>query len=59
MHFSARNRLHVVLQIFRIRDHDRAVEVILRCGALLPLIKHTRVENRFDSAADQPLHMAV
>ena len=59
MHFSTCNRLHVVLQIFRIRDHDRAVEVILRCRALLPLIKHARVENRFDSAANQPLHMAV
>ena len=59
VHFSPGDRLHIVFQVFRVGHDDRAVVVVLSSGTLLPLIKHTGVENRFNPVVDQPLHMPV
>ena len=51
--------LHVVLEVFGVGDHDRAVEVILRLAGLLVLIEDAGVEDGLDPLVDEPLDVPV
>ena len=54
-----RNGLHVVLQIFRIRNDDGAVEMVLRIRCFLMLIIYAGMKDRLYPMVSQPLHMAM
>ena len=51
--------VHIVLEVFRVRADNRAVEVIDRASDLLVFIEHTGMHNRVNPVIDQPLHMPV
>ena len=59
IHFPVNNRIHIVLDVFRIRGYDRAVIMIVRIFKFIPLIGNGRVEDMPHSLVNQPLDMAM
>ena len=58
-HLSLGNGVDVVLDVFRIRGHDRAVVVVVGIRKFVPLIRNARIKDHIHTFIDQPLDMAV
>ena len=59
INFSMHDRIHIVLNIFRVGSNDRAVIMVVRISKFFPLIRDGRIENVLYSLVDEPLHMSV
>ncbi len=59
IYFPVHNRIHVVLNIFRIRGYNRAVVMIVGILKLISLMGNGGVEDARNSSIYQPLHMSV
>ena len=59
IHFSVHDRIHVVLDVFRIGSDDRAVVVVVGILKLIALVRDGRIEDALHAFIDEPLYMSV